>query len=100
HVTASNPEPGLRPPPHESNPLNVVTGADTSFAALSSVLNRVQRHNCTEAYCLRRRRLPGGIFSRNKLCRFYFERTLYELAILTREMNPNYDMFDGTRPND
>jgi ATP-dependent DNA helicase PIF1 len=44
--------------------------------------------------------MPNGSLSREKLCRFYFERLQYELAVLSREMNPQYEMFDGARPND
>ncbi|KAK0707072.1 hypothetical protein B0T26DRAFT_729060 [Lasiosphaeria miniovina] len=38
--------------------------------------------------------------SREKLCRFYFERPLHDHAVLIRGMNPKYEMFDGARPND
>ncbi|KAK3366402.1 hypothetical protein B0H63DRAFT_89855 [Podospora didyma] len=55
HVSAWNPEPGRQPPPlgRELNPLKVVPGGDVSFAALLRIPNRVQRHHCLEAYCLR-----------------------------------------------
>lgn len=103
HVHAWNPEPGRQMPPQEDNPLKYKMGSDSSFLMLSRVLNRVQRHTCSDAYCLRRYKLPNGQFSDEKVCRFHFPRAIHPQAVVTRELsasgikNPPWDTFDGVR---
>ena len=101
HVTAFNPEPGRNIPIGESNPLASRPGEDTTFRMLSSILNRCQRHHCSESYCLRRFKLPGGKMSEKKSCRFYFERNLREYPVvstqISRGKNPPWEVFDGVR---
>lgn len=68
-----------------------------TFDTLSRVVNRVQRHACSEVYCLRRKKTRDGGLSEEPVCRFYFPREMYDEARVTRGMNPSYWMFDGAR---
>lgn len=80
----------------DGDPL-VALRLNLTFEFLSEVVNRVQRHRCTEAYCLRRRRLPNGELSEVPTCRFYFPRELHDEAYVTHRLNPQYLIFDGAR---
>lgn len=91
-----NPQPNREVPAGEGNAL-VMRPQDLSYQELSDIINRVQRHKCTEVYCLRRRRMPSGRLTDNKVCRFYFPRQLHEMAIVTNDLNPVHLIFDGAR---
>jgi ATP-dependent DNA helicase PIF1 len=96
-VSAFNPEPERdRAPPGDGDPL-ISLGEAPTFQLLSDIVNRVQRHKCSEAYCLRRRRHDGGGWSEEKYCRFYFPRPSHDEAIVTHDFNPQYLIFDGSR---
>ena len=107
HVHAVNPEAGRQMPPGESNPLRAIPTVDSelSFAQLSKVVNRVQRHHCNTSYCLRKKKTPRqppdappAPAPQNELaCRFYFPRPEHQEAIVTKALNPNYWMYDGAR---
>jgi ATP-dependent DNA helicase PIF1 len=69
HVTGFNPEPYTAAPPHDEAPMMqaVVTELENNAITLSQLVNRVQRHLCTEAYCKHDHEKTG-----KKECRFYF----------------------------
>jgi ATP-dependent DNA helicase PIF1 len=91
HVVAYNPNPSL--PPSELPPIALPSGLqENTETYLTSILNRVQIHQCSEAYCLRT--VKG---SSEKKCRFYFPHALRDEAVLTKEFNPNYWMFAPMR---
>jgi ATP-dependent DNA helicase PIF1 len=98
-ITAMNPEPNRVMMQGEANVLiiELFEHEQPTFDTLSRIVNRVQRHACSEAYCLRRKKLPGGVLSIEPVCRFYFPRRHHEEAYVTRDMNPAYWMFDGAR---
>ncbi|EAQ90501.1 hypothetical protein CHGG_02436 [Chaetomium globosum CBS 148.51] len=98
-ITAMNPEPNRVMMQGEANVLiiELFEHEQPTFDTLSRIVNRVQRHACSEAYCLRRKKLPGGVLSIEPACRFYFPRRHHEEAYVTRDMNPAYWMFDGAR---
>ena len=98
-ITAMNPEPNRVMMQGEANVLiiELFEHEQPTFDTLSRIVNRVQRHACSEAYCLRRKKLPGGVLSIEPVCRFYFPRRHHEEAYVTRDMNPAYWMFDGVR---
>ncbi|KAI8408237.1 hypothetical protein FOFC_11175 [Fusarium oxysporum] len=57
HVTAFNPEPARVRQQGEGNPLAVnPLQHPLTFQWLSQVLNRCQRHHCSETYCLRKKK--------------------------------------------
>jgi hypothetical protein len=68
HVFAVNPEPNRQPPARRSKGTynTSTTELSNTFEALSDVVNRTQKHACTEAYCLRKRKraqtdAPAGL---------------------------------------
>ncbi|EAQ87096.1 hypothetical protein CHGG_03715 [Chaetomium globosum CBS 148.51] len=91
HVHAVNPEAGRQMPPGESNPLRAIPTVDSelSFAQLSKVVNRVQRHHCNTSYCLRKKKTPrqppdaspAPAPQSELACRFYFPRPEHQEAI-------------------
>lgn len=91
-----NPQPSREVPPGEASPL-VMGPQRPTFQLLSDIVNRVQRHKCSEAYYLRHFRLPDGKLTDNKVCRLYFPRPLHDEADITRELNPSHHIFDGAR---
>ena len=93
---AFNPEPQRPVPRGDTDPL-VSVSEFPSFQLLSDIVNRVQNHRCTEAYCLRRRRLNNGQLSEERFCRFYFPRFLHDEAIVTQRFNPQHQIYDGER---
>jgi ATP-dependent DNA helicase PIF1 len=78
HVFAVNPEPNRVPPARRSRGTYNTNTADldNTFAALSDVVNRTQKHACTEAYCLRKRKRAATDAPTDlpRQCRFYFPR--------------------------
>lgn len=94
HASAFDPQPLRRMHQGDGDPL-ISMSANPTFKVLSEVINRVQRRCCTEAYCLRRRRLPDGRISDVATCRFYFPRELHDDAYITHRLNPQYLIFDG-----
>jgi hypothetical protein len=119
HVSATNPEPHRILPQGEGNPLAVdPLEVPMTFRFLSRVVNRVQRHKCTEAYCLRRpkpavwaaiqhqqpdiarRALAGGGFKRGeipRICRFWFPKPLRDTPALVGRPGGTYYVFEGSR---
>jgi ATP-dependent DNA helicase PIF1 len=92
-----------------------------TFGFMSRVVNRVQRHQCTEAYCLRRpkpavwsaiqrdhpdiaRRVladsacPTG--ENSKMCRFWFPKALRHSPALVGRPGTTYYAFEGARNDD
>jgi ATP-dependent DNA helicase PIF1 len=69
HVTGFNPEPYTAARPHEEAPMMQIVGTELENNAitLSQLVNRVQRHICTDTYCQRLNKKTG-----QKECRFYF----------------------------
>jgi hypothetical protein len=92
HISANNPEPTQVMQPDEANILTSVhIGTEPSILdTLLCLVNRVQRHGCSPAYCLRKRRLPGGQLSAEPLCRFYYPRTQHARPDVTRNYNPKH----------
>jgi ATP-dependent DNA helicase PIF1 len=87
HVVAYNPNPSL--PPFKLPPIALPTDLqENTEAYLTSILNRVQIRQYSEAYYLRIVK-----DSSEKKCRFYFPHALRDEAVLTKEFNPNYWMF-------
>ncbi|KAJ3459135.1 hypothetical protein MRS44_015208 [Fusarium solani] len=80
----------------EDNPLITIIPNPT-FKDLGAVVNRVQRHMCTATYCQRRKRLNNGQLSAETSCRFHFPRETHTHPILSRNLNPNYPVYDGAR---
>lgn len=116
HISAMNPHPEREIGFDEANPLIVQMGLNEqpTFAALSRVINRVQRHACTEAYCLRKRRLPApagpaptgppaavgtGAVTADKECRFHVPRAHHEERFVIKHPGRAYFQFD-TAGND
>ncbi|EAQ87454.1 hypothetical protein CHGG_04073 [Chaetomium globosum CBS 148.51] len=91
-ITAMNPEPNRVMMQGKANVLiiELFEHEQPTFDTLSRIVNRVQRHAYSEAYCLRRKKLPGGVLSIEPVCRFYFPRRHHEEAYVTRDMNPAY----------
>lgn len=78
HVFAVNPEPNRQPPARRSRSVYNSSTAQlaNTFGQLSDVVNRTQKHACSEAYCLRKRK-KAEIDAPDDLprqCRFYFPR--------------------------
>ena len=100
-LTAMNPEPHRVLEPGDANPLIVRVGnngIEPTFGFLSTVINRVQRHKCSSAYCLRKRKKRDGTgYTEEEYCRFYFPKRTHSTAILTRDLNPGYYVFDAAR---
>ncbi|KAG7413317.1 hypothetical protein Forpi1262_v017045 [Fusarium oxysporum f. sp. raphani] len=79
HVTALNPEPARVQQQGEGNPLAVnPLRHPLTFQWLSQILNRCQRHHCSETYCLRKKKDLGEIS-----CRFFFPRAWGDKSCLT-----------------
>ncbi|KAI8395766.1 hypothetical protein FOFC_21296 [Fusarium oxysporum] len=80
HVTAFNPEPARVRQQGEGNPLAVnPLQHPLTFQWLSQVLNRCQRHHCSETYCLRKKKGSEEIS-----CRFFFPRDTRDTADAAR----------------
>lgn len=73
-------------PSTNDNPLKASMGAGATFDFLSRVCNRVQKHSCTSAYCLRKFKMANGRMSDEPVCRFYYDRKLHPFAVLTKEI--------------
>lgn len=97
HVTAVNPEPQRVMDQGEGNPLTTVLFIDEqpTYSLLSRVVNRVQRHRCSPAYCLRKRK--GAPADSELECRFYYPRAHHSLAHVTNTLNKKHWVFDGER---
>jgi ATP-dependent DNA helicase PIF1 len=69
HATGFNPEPNSAARPHEESPMMQEIGTElrNNALTLSQLVNRVQRHVCTESYCLRLNKKTNV-----RECRFYF----------------------------
>lgn len=69
YISAWNPEP--RHGAHKMDEIAAtalpVDGPENRVSHLSGILNRVQRHQCSEAYCLRKDKDTGNVY-----CRFHF----------------------------
>lgn len=87
--------------PEEGNVLTttLLTHEQPTFDTLSRILNRVQRHTCSAAYCLVKPRgaRPNAEGNFEMVCRFHYPRTIHDTAIVTREFNPNWYIYDGER---
>jgi hypothetical protein len=59
---------------------------------LSAVVNRVQRHHCTEAYCLRKEKATGNI-----VCRFNYPQALREEPTVAKPIGNTYLRFLSVR---
>ena len=96
-VTALNPAPvaegvvsaGL------GNPL-ANTDNPPTFLTIAEIINRVQRHKCSDTYCMRRRGIsPFGALSSDKSRRFYYPRPTHTAPIVTNTLNKQYWTVDG-----
>jgi ATP-dependent DNA helicase PIF1 len=69
HITGFNPQPNTGARPHEESPMMQMVGTEleNNAATLSQLINRVQRHICTDTYCLRINK-----HTKVRECRFYF----------------------------
>ncbi|KAH7460893.1 hypothetical protein FOMA001_g19400 [Fusarium oxysporum f. sp. matthiolae] len=93
HVTALNPEPARVQQQGEGNPLAVnPLRHPLTFQWLSQILNRCQRHHCSETYCLRKKKDLGEIS-----CRFFFPRDTRDTADVVRRQGQSYFSFEATR---
>ncbi|KAI8404530.1 hypothetical protein FOFC_16025 [Fusarium oxysporum] len=93
HVTALNPEPARVQQQGEGNPLAVnPLRHPLTFQWLSQILNRCQRHHCSETYCLRKKKDLGEIS-----CRFFFPRGTRDTADVVRRQGQSYFSFEATR---
>ncbi|KAJ6436102.1 ATP-dependent DNA helicase PIF1 [Purpureocillium lavendulum] len=93
HVAAFNPEPARVQQQGEGNPLAVnPLQHPLTFQWLSQVLNRCQRHRCSEAYCLRKKKGSEEIS-----CRFFFPRDTRDTAGVVRRNGQSYFSFEATR---
>ncbi|KAF6834321.1 mitochondrial dna helicase [Colletotrichum plurivorum] len=94
HVSAHNPEPNrVFDIQNEANPLNVAGSGPppSTFAFLSSVVNRVQRHK-HNAYCQRKKKGTDVV-----ACRFHFPHPERLVPDVTKDFNPNHWIFVGRR---
>ena len=105
HVVALNRNPLL--PPAEIPPMAPPRDLQTNTQDhLSSILNRVQVHKCSDSYCLRKVKAthsenpedPGG--DSVKKCRFHFPRPLRDEAVVDKSVNPKHFMFSAARNHD
>ncbi|OXV07313.1 hypothetical protein Egran_04923 [Elaphomyces granulatus] len=64
HITAVNPEPGRDfQARDEGSAISLPHSVqDNNIGHLSAILNRVQRHHCSDTYCLRKEKRTGGVF--------------------------------------
>ena len=86
HVTAINPEPGHQENFEQIPPMQSSFEEQTNtIGHLSAVINRVQRHRCTDAYCLRLNKR-----TQERSCRFYFPRKERFKAEVTNDLNPKH----------
>ncbi|KJZ70452.1 hypothetical protein HIM_10154 [Hirsutella minnesotensis 3608] len=93
HVTAFNPEPGRVQQQGEGNPLAVnPLQHPLTFQWLSQILNRCQRHHCSETYCLRKKKGSDEIS-----CRFFFPRDTRDTADVVRRQGQSYFSFEAAR---
>ncbi|KAJ3535345.1 hypothetical protein NM208_g7167 [Fusarium decemcellulare] len=93
HVTALNPEPARVQQQGEGNPLAInPLRYPLTFQWLSQVLNRCQRHHCSETYCLRKKKDSGEIS-----CRFFFPRDTRDTADVVRRQGQSYFSFEAAR---
>ncbi|KAG4272711.1 hypothetical protein FPRO04_14627, partial [Fusarium proliferatum] len=93
HVTALNPEPARVQQQGEGNPLAVnPLRHPLTFQWLSQILNRCQRHHCSETYCLRKKKDSEEIS-----CRFFFPRDTRDTADVVRRQGQSYFSFEATR---
>ncbi|KAF6517461.1 hypothetical protein HZS61_003022 [Fusarium oxysporum f. sp. conglutinans] len=93
HVTAFNPEPARVRQQGEGNPLAVnPLQHPLTFQWLSQVLNRCQRHHCSETYCLRKKKGSEEIS-----CRFFFPRDTRDTADVVRRQGQSYFSFEAAR---
>ncbi|KAL3955881.1 hypothetical protein ACCO45_009900 [Purpureocillium lilacinum] len=93
HVTAFNPEPARVQQQGEGNPLAVnPLQHPLTFQWLSQVLNRCQRHHCSEAYCLRKKKGSEEIS-----CRIFFPRDTRDVAGVVRRQGQSYFSFEAAR---
>ncbi|RSL38936.1 hypothetical protein CEP51_016864 [Fusarium floridanum] len=93
HVTAVNPEPARVQQQGEGNPLAVNPSQHPlTFQWLSQILNRCQRHHCSETYCLRKKKDSGEI-----ACRFFFPRDTRDTTDVVQRQGQSYFSFEATR---
>ncbi|KJZ74108.1 hypothetical protein HIM_06354 [Hirsutella minnesotensis 3608] len=93
HVTAFNPEPARVQQQGEGNPLAVnPLQHPLTFQWLSQILNRCQRHHCSETYCLRKKKGSDEIS-----CRFFFPRDTRDTADVVRRQGQSYFSFEAAR---
>ena len=97
YISAFNPEPRLAVNYGPGDPLLSYDQQQPSFETLRDVVNRVQRHRCTELYCQRRLRLPNGKLSPQKVCRFHYPRAHHDSLLVSQHLSRQYLMFDGSR---
>ncbi|KAF6820018.1 hypothetical protein CSOJ01_01086 [Colletotrichum sojae] len=94
HVSAHNPEPNrVFDIQNKANPLNVAGSRPppSTFAFLSSVVNRVQRHK-HNAYCQRKKKGTDVV-----ACRFHFPHPERPVPDVTKDFNLNHWIFVGRR---
>ena len=93
HVAAFNPEPARVQQQGEGNPLAVnPLQHPLTFQWLSQILNRCQRHRCSEAYCLRKKKGSEEIS-----CRFFFPRGTRDTADVVQRQGQSYFSFEAAR---
>ncbi|EED11568.1 hypothetical protein TSTA_008640 [Talaromyces stipitatus ATCC 10500] len=90
HVSALNPQPGqMVADTTERSPIQLeFADQENTVGFLSRVANRVQRHNCSQRYCLRKEK-GSDVLS----CRFHFPHSIRTEPIVERAPGHQYYRF-------
>jgi ATP-dependent DNA helicase PIF1 len=84
HIHAVNPEPGRATAPAAIRAIHADSESlNNDLADLSDIINRVQHHTCSEAYCIRKKTADGQM-----ACRFYVLRQERDIAEVSKAHNP------------
>ena len=96
HITALNPQPGLQVGHEERSPLSLASDVqENQLGILSSVINRVQRHACSDTYCMRKKKGSEEI-----ACRFHFPHEPRTEPTVARINNGQWHTFLPARNDD
>lgn len=87
HIIAINPEPSRQPPTHTERPVTQFSPEEqrNTIEQLSSLVNRVQRHVCSDRYCRRINRVTKQIE-----CRFRFPMKIRTDPVLDKPLGSTF----------
>jgi helitron helicase-like protein/uncharacterized protein DUF6570/PIF1-like helicase len=87
HIIAINPEPSRQPPTHTERPVMQYSPEEqqNTLEQLSALVNRVQRHVCSDCYCRRMNRVTKQIE-----CRFHFPMKIRMDPVLDKPIGSTF----------